>query len=686
LADLRNLFPEAVFEGNLDLEWFNNNLADMLNAPSLFDAQSIETDETLSGSFAIEGKSEPHELDSAVTMSGGSSAQRTIGSPGVSGRKKSDITTELYRLTWAGKRDAIRLLQIPGKGTLVPVEEESVDFSSTKNVFIEGDNLEVLKLLHKAYLRSAILIYLDPPYNTGKDMVYRDNYSDPLSTYLKMTGQSDVEGNVLVTNRDTAGRYHSNWLSMMYPRLSLARQLLREDGVIFVSIDDHEVHNLLLLMNEVFGEENFIGQITVQTNPRGRQADRFVATVHEYLLLFAKDIRQCSLIGSSLTESQLAEFKYTDQNGEKYRLLGLRQRGSASSREDRPLMFFPLYVNPITGEVSTQPSEQFTVEVLPRKSTGEDGRWMWSKTKVEHELHRVEAHIVDRRQEWDIFVRDYLSRADGAERTRKFKTIWDDKGLNYQDGKEELKSLFEGESPFDFPKPVSLLRRIFTMADDREGLYMDFFGGSATTAQAIFELNRADGGNRRFVIVQLPEPIDSPQHSTIAEIGKERIRRVGSRMKRDDAGTMNLSNLPTTDAPHVDLGFKVFRLSTSNYKSVILEKSDDPQDYVEQLGVSVDPLVKGWQHNNVIWEVALKEGYGLNTQVEKEENIEDLMVYRVVDPEKEQQFFICLEDKVDPSLLKPLELQSDSLFICRDIALDDSAVANLALQCKLKTI
>jgi len=395
-----------------------------------------------------------------------------------------DGRPERYSFTWAGKKDAIRLLQVPSRATLVPDKDESVAFDTTQNIFIEGDNLEVLKLLWKPYFGRVKMIYIDPPYNTGNDFIYNDNYLDPLDTYLMLTGQRDVGGNLLVSNPETSGRYHSTWLSFLYPRLFLARQLLQNDGVIFVSIDDNEVHNLRLLMNEVFGEENFIAQITIQSNPRGRQAETFVATVHEYLLAYSKDIDYCRLSGSPLTEKQMKEFKYQDKDGRKYRLLGLRQRGSASRRQDRPDMYYPLYVDTESGEVSTVKDSPFTVEVLPKKSTGADGRWMWAKEKVQKEIDKIEARLIRGRNEWDIFVKDYLDSEEGKERTRKLKTIWSDKSLNYQNGTQEIKELL-GEGVYEFPKPTALLSEIITMTGDEDAVCLDFFAGSCTTAQAL---------------------------------------------------------------------------------------------------------------------------------------------------------------------------------------------------------
>jgi len=598
-----------------------------------------------------------------------------------------DGRPERYSFAWAGKKDAIRLLQVPSRATLVPVKEESINFDTTHNIFIEGDNLEVLKLLWKSYFGRVKMIYIDPPYNTGNDFIYNDDYTDPLATYLVLTGQKNIEGNLLVSKPQTSGRFHSAWLSFLYPRLFLARQLLQNDGVIFVSIDDNEVHNLRLLMNEVFGEENFIAQISIQSNPRGRQAERFVAAVHEYLLLYSKDVNQCKLSGSSLTEEQMREFKYKDEDGRYYRLLGLRQRGVAWRREDRPQMYFPLYVNPLEGKVRVDKTTEHYIEVYPKKPTGEDGRWKWGKNKVKANLANLETKLISGRNEWDIFVRDYLDPGDGNRRTRKLKTIWADKALNYQNGTQEVKELL-GEGIYEYPKPTALLREIITMSGNENAVCLDFFAGSCTTAQAVLQMNRNDGGSRQFIMVQLPEltPEDSRArkagYDTIAQIGKERIRRVVAKMGKEAKGKMDLNNGETPE----DLGFKIFKLAESNYRPWKGAEEKDPEAYAKQMELYLDPLVEGWNEKNVIYELALKEGYSLNSRIEKVVETTENKIWKVTDDEKEQSFFACLDDNLKEESFKSLALNTDSLFVCRDKALNDELAANLALQCNLKVI
>lgn len=589
-----------------------------------------------------------------------------------------DSKPERYTFTWAGKKDAIRLLQVPSRATLIPDKDESVDFDNTQNMFIEGDNLEVLKLLWKPYFGRVKMIYIDPPYNTGNDFIYNDDYTDPLSTYLMLTGQKDTEGNLLFSNPDTSGRYHSAWLSMLYPRLFLARQLLMDDGVIFVSIDDNEVHNLHMLMNEVFGEENFVALITARTNPRGRTLDPFIARTHEYIMIFARNAGTNALRQIPKTPKTLAEYDKQDSNG-KYRELELRNRNPMFNRKNRPHMFFPIYVNTDTNEVSLTKQDERQVEVYPLNTKGEEGCWTWGKEKAASNLHMLVGRQVSTGA-WRIFRKDYLPE-EGA--TTKEKSIWLDKTINHENGKEELGRLFD-KTPFDFPKSVDLMKKCILLGTDKgsRDIVLDFLAGSCTTAQAVLEMNRDDGGNRQFVMVQLPEPAENEEFPTIAEIGKERVRRVITRMKEEAKGKMDMSNRNMPE----DLGVKVFKLAESNYRSWAGVEDKDPEAYAKQMELYIDPLVEGWQEENVIYEVALKEGYSLTCLIEKVEKISENTVWRVTDKDIEQSFYICLDDDINEDAVKALELNTDCLFICRDKALTDELAANLALQCNLKVI
>ncbi|MFH0991450.1 MAG: site-specific DNA-methyltransferase [bacterium] len=584
---------------------------------------------------------------------------------------------EHFGLFWPGKREARRMAAIPSKGTLAPVPGEGIDEETTRNIFIEGENLEVLKLLQKSYAGKIKMIYIDPPYNTGNDFVYEDDFREPLEEYLRRTDQVDEEGKPWTTNTRAEGRYHSKWLSMMFTRLKLARNLLKGDGVIVVSIDNNELHNLREMMNEVFGEENFVGLIVVQSNPRGRQSERFLATVHEYLILYAKDIDWCKIAGAALSEKQLSDFKYDDGDRKKYRLLGLRQRGSASRRQDRPKMYYPIYVDPKTATVSLEKTSNHKIEVLPKKSSGEEGRWMWSKEKVQKNLSIVVSRLISGRDEWDIFIKDFLHTEEGEQRTRKFKTIWDEKELNYQNGTQEVKELL-GPNVMEFPKPTSLLRKIISLADAPDEIYLDFFAGSGTTGHALFQTNLADEGNRKFILIQLDEPCKQDSaaykagYKTIADICKQRIKKAAKELKKNNTNS--------------DLGIKVFKLAKSNYKIWQDYDGANLPELESKLDLFETPLAEDWKPENLLTEILLLEGFPLDSKIEKLNDHKKNAVNHVSSDFCEHKLLVCLDAKIGQETINALKFEEDDIFVCLDSALTDQDKMRLADVCKLKTI
>ena len=588
---------------------------------------------------------------------------------------------EKYGLNWHGKRSARQIALTPSTGTLRPCPEDSVDWDSTQNLMIEGDNLEVLKLLQKSYAGKVKLIYIDPPYNTGKDLVYPDNFQDNIRNYLELTGQVDGDGRKLSSNTESSGRFHTDWLNMMYPRLKLARNLLREDGVLVISIDDNEIERLRAACAEIFGEENFAAQICVQSNPRGRQSDTFFATVHEYLLMYARTGESCLIGGAVLTDEQKAEFNLTDSAGKPYRLLGLRQRGSASLREERPDMFFPLYVNPKTLKVVLEPTPGFTEKVLPRKSTGEDGRWMWGKDKCKRDIHLLVPRLIERRSQFDVFVMDYLEKG-GEERSRKFKTIWDDKKLNTQNGTQEVKDLL-GCAAMSFPKPVALLLDIVQLGTDDGDWVLDFFAGAGTTGHAVMAQNATDSGNRRFILVQLPEPLDPDNKDqkvaadycdklkkprTIAELTKERLRRAGKKIKTENPMFAG------------DLGFRVFKLAASNIRAW----EPDRDNLAATLTEHAEHLKTDRTEQDILFELLLKLGLDLTVPIE-----EKTIAKKAVHSIGAGTLLVCLSEKLAAAEVEPLALgmvawhkqlapAGDTQVVFRDSAFaDDVAKTNL---------
>jgi len=565
-----------------------------------------------------------------------------------------------FSFSWAGRAEATTLLQTPSKATLTPISEQSVDFEATGNIFIEGDNLEVLKLLYKSYFGRIKLVYIDPPYNTGQDFVYKDNYADPLDTYLQMTGQVDQKGNLLTSNPETSGRYHSAWLSMMYPRLFLARQLLQEDGVICVSIDDHEVHHLRMLLNEVFGEENYYATIAWQKKDTPSNDAKGISVTHEYVVIYQRsDAFTRNLLPR--TEDQLANYKNPDNDPR-----GPWTRTTLIRKEVRPERLFPVK-NPKGRDRTPPPGTSWRIppEAFAKYET--DNRIWWG-SDADGDLP---------------FLKRFLSEVQQG----VVPISW----WNYEfagsnrNAKMEIRDLFDGEVPFETPKPVLLIKRLLEISTGIEGgeeLVLDFFAGSCTTAQAVLELNHEDGGRRKFMMVQLPEPTGNKAYPTIAEIGKARIRRVLERLRKDEKSRSLFQSKNTVE----DLGMKVFKLERPNIRPWNPELNWDPEVYAQKLLQFEDPLVPGWTPEQVLWELALREGYTLNIRFEKKALPNGNTIHEVIDRETGQRFSVCLDDKVLPGLSKQYELSSERLLVCRDKALDDSAAANLALQCRLKTI
>ncbi len=579
---------------------------------------------------------------------------------------------EAYTFTWAGREEAFRALQTPSAASLQPAPEESVHWDETRHLFIEGENLEVLKLLYKSYFGRVKLIYIDPPYNTGNDFIYRDDYREPRQAYLEKTGQVDAEGNVLTSNPETRGRYHSAWLTMMYPRLFLARQLLREDGVIFVSIDDNEVHHLRLLMNEIFGEENYLATFVRKRRMASGMRNEPISADHEYVLAYAKLHESAVLYGRPPDE---ADYPFEDDQG-RYRSTDLTV---GMTKEMRPNQYYPIK-DPVTGEQYLPPEER-----------------VWRFQPSTMELHIEQNSII------------WPSDQPGSRMTRpRFKTRYDPEGANpvstwidtqsetaigrvfleagmNQEGTKELRELF-GTQVLEYPKPVSLINALVSLGSSNNDIVMDFFSGSATTAQAVFETNMKDDGARRFLLIQIDEQTeeDSPArqtgYRTIADISKERIRRVIAQMQAEDEGKLDLR-------PDEDLGFKVFKLAPSTFRG--WERPADAEALEAQLSYFDAGLKDGADPTHVLYEVLLKEGYSLNARIEDLE-LETNRVYRICQPEEatdlDRCFYLCLDDEIAEATLDLLPLDDQTVFICQDTALDDSQKVNLALGCLLKTL
>ncbi|MFU2361367.1 MAG: site-specific DNA-methyltransferase [Phascolarctobacterium sp.] len=568
-----------------------------------------------------------------------------------------DGLQERYQFTWPDKRKAILAANAPINKTLRPCREESVDFDDTENLYIEGDNLEVLKLLQETYLGKVKMIYIDPPYNTGNDFVYRDEFKQNASEYRGNSGQYDDDGNQMVANTESNGRFHTDWLNMMYPRLNLAKDLLSEDGVIAISIDENEVENLKRCCKEIYGESNYIATIISKMNPRGSQSSKDIAITHEYILVIAKS-KEYQVNGLELTEEQEKEYKYQDAMG-CYRLLGLRKRGADSRREDSPSMYFPIYYDPDNDNLST--IEKYSVIIYPKLSDGTDGRWRWSKSKVEREKNLLVVRAVKRgtEYEYDVFSKDYLSE----NKRRKPMSIWDDKEINNEFATELLTDLFKEKKIFDYSKSLFLLKKLITVLSSADSLVLDFFSGSATTAHAVMQLNSEDGGKRKFIMVQLPEVCAENSeaykagYKNICEIGKERIRRAGKKIKEENP-------LTTQD---LDIGFRVLKCDSSNMEDVYFT----PKEYMDkQQSLFVDNIKKDRNDEDLLFDAMLKLDTPLSSKIEKI-CIAGKTVYNVA----QGHLMACFDKNVTDEVITAIAKEMPSYFVMRDSSQADDSVA-----------
>jgi adenine-specific DNA-methyltransferase len=568
-----------------------------------------------------------------------------------------DGLQERYQFTWPDKRKAILAANAPINKTLRPCREEGVDFDNTENLYIEGDNLEVLKLLQETYLGKVKMIYIDPPYNTGNDFVYRDEFKQNASEYKDNSGQYDDDGNQMVTNTESNGRFHTDWLNMMYPRLNLAKDLLSEDGVIAISIDENEVENLKRCCKEIYGESNYIATIISKMNPRGSQSSKDIAITHEYILVIAKS-KEYQVNGLELTEEQEKEYKYQDAMG-CYRLLGLRKRGADSRREDSPSMYFPIYYDPDNDNLST--IEKYSVIIYPKLSDGTDGRWRWSKSKVEREKNLLVVRAVKRgtEYEYDVFSKDYLSE----NKRRKPMSIWDDKEINNEFATELLTDLFKEKKIFDYSKSLFLIKKLITVLSSADSLVLDFFSGSATTAHAVMQLNAEDGGKRKFIMVQLPEECAENSeaykagYKNICEIGKERIRRAGQKIKEENP-------LTTQD---LDIGFRVLKCDSSNMENVYFT----PKEYMDkQQSLFVDNIKKDRSDEDLLFDAMLKLDTPLSSKIERV-TIAGKTVYNVA----QGHLMACFDKDVTDEVITAIAKEMPSYFVMRDSSQADDSVA-----------
>jgi len=567
-----------------------------------------------------------------------------------------DSGRERYGLTWPGKAECFKTLLSPSLATLRPVPEESVNFDATENLIIEGDNLEVLKLLQKSYLGKVKMIYIDPPYNTGNDFIYPDNFSESLQTYLEYTGQLDAEGRKFSTNTETDGRFHSKWLNMMYPRLYLARNLLRQDGVIFISCDDNEVHSLRSLMNEVFGEENFVATVIWQKVFSPKNSARHFSEDHDYVVAYARNAEDWRPTLLPRTEEMEARYDNPDDD----------PRGPWTSGDFSARNYYSEGVYKITcpsGRVVGGPPSGSYWRMKESKflAFDQDKRIWWGKDG--NGAPRIKRFLSEVRQ------------------GRVPQTLWTYAEVGHtQDAKKELLdhvTFEQTDNVLDTVKPVELVRRMLQLATKpgTDDVVLDFFAGSGPLGHATIAQNEEDGGNRRFILVQLPEPLPRPETllRTIADITKERIRRVIQKLNdADDAASPGLFDGSTAKR---DRGFRVFKLSESNFNTWDATASPDEKALTQQLELHVDHIRPGRTDHDLLYEILMKSGYPLTTPVETLK-VEGKTVFAIGGG----TLLVCLERDLSLELIRAMAARKPERVVCLDAGFGEDQLKTNAVQ------
>ena len=576
---------------------------------------------------------------------------------------------ERYQFTWPDKRNAIRLANAPTTDTLRPCREESVDFDTTQNLYIEGDNLQVLKLLRENYLGKVKMIYIDPPYNTGNDFVYNDDFSQTTGEYMHNSGQEDEEGNRLVANTESNGRFHTDWLNMIYPRLKVAKDLLSEDGVIFISIGQDEVENVIRLGNEIYGKNNQLGVISRQMKSGGGSQGKYFAHNIDYIVIYARKYDSARYFRGEMSEELVTKvYNQIETNGlrkgEHYRSMGLYQ----SSLGVRPSLRY--YIKCPDGHYVIPPGETFPIGIVEGKTVSPvstDGVWRWSYELFKKELEKGNIEfkktnngvLLDENRQpssWNIYTKIWLNdRKDEGTIPTDLITKFENRHSS-----KELSSL---SIPFDFAKPVGLIRYLITiMNQEKDIIVLDFFSGSATTAHAVMQLNAEDGGNRKFIMVQLPEATDEKSeaykagYKNICEIGKERIRRAGKKIKEE-------SPLTTQD---LDTGFRVLKLDSSNMQDVYYT----PSEFNEQK-LFDDNIKPDRTEEDLLFQTMIDLGIELSAKIEKR-SIAGKTVWSVSDG----YLMACFDEEVNETTITEIARQQPYYFVMRDSSLANDQVAD----------
>ena len=553
-----------------------------------------------------------------------------------------DKSNEKYEFSWNGKFEAMKLAQLQSTGTLIPCKEKSKNWDKTQNLYIEGDNLEVLKLLQKSYVNQIKMIYIDPPYNTGNDFVYKDNFADNIANYKEITGQATK------SNAETAGRYHTNWLNMMYPRLKLARNLLRDDGVIFISIDDNEQPNLRKICDEIFGENNFIADLVWKKKAGGANDSADIAVEHEYIICYRKKVNGINKI--PLSEERIKEYKFSDEKELTHGKYALKNLNDKSLQDSKGLHF----------DI-----------VCPDGSIlyGKDNQWKCNEETFKQRLN--DNRIVFNKKTdgtWTCNYKIYLNEEKGQlrydengniiKKGRNLSSIIDNV-LN-RDGNDEIKQLF-GCYPFSYPKPSKLIKQLIQCSTDKNSIILDFFSGSGTTAQAVMNMNLEDGGNRYFICVQLPELLNEDNeaynlgYKNICDIGESRIKKVAE----------SISNA------QFDVGFKVFKLDTSNLVKWNNTPTEDVEELKKRLQQNLFYIVDGRNNMDLVYEIMLKYGLPLTLPI-TEKKYGDYKAYEIASDT--YKVMICLDRNLPIEIIEQMTDESVGTYVFADHCFSDANI------------
>lgn len=574
--------------------------------------------------------------------------------------------TERYEFRWFGKSAAKRNAYTPSNATLMYDEARSVNPNESENLIIEGENLEVLKLLSDSYREQIKCIYIDPPYNTGKDFVYSDNFTEEKKPYWEQTGVTE-NGLKVDTNMEADGRYHSNWLNMMYSRLLISRQLLKPSGVMIISIDDNEVHHLRKLCDEIFGEENFIGCIARATGTTTAQGTNSMGKSFDYLMMFAKT-SDFQVGGISLTDKDVLRYNLEDDKG-KFSILQLRRTGGEDRREDRPSMFFGIKAPDGT-------------EIFPYGPTGYESRWRVGPKKYQEMFEDDLIYFKEEDGKWTVYFKYYLEG-----RTKRPSNLWTEIEGNKK-AQIEMKELFE-EKVFDTPKPTDLIKKVIQISTNGENeIILDFFAGSGTTGHSVLDYNKTEGTDHKFILIQIPEATDESSeaykagYKKISDITIERNKRAIAKIIEEKKKQQPdlFTNGHKDDAIN-GLGFKVFKLVKSNFPRVEwapdVEKTDEENiaSLKKYIADKEAQLVTAFNRNELLTEILLKNGFQLNYKADKQEQFKKNEILLATDGIKET--LICLDVTIEAATVEYFKKHTDKKFICLERALDTTKKYNL---------